>query len=156
LRRRPLVVIIDKLNKEINAALADPQITARVADLASTVLIASPADLDKLVIEQTAKWRKVVEEAAWWRKKPLAPLMAIASSNHSQPRCEVHAMRFPQRWISCSVDTTITRSTISVREQAAACQSVTQSIVSATEFSASFLRVLRRNLDNQQPSEKFH
>lgn len=57
------VAIIDRLNKEINAGLADPKIAARVAAMASTVFIASPADLDKLVIEQTAKWRKVVEEA---------------------------------------------------------------------------------------------
>jgi tripartite-type tricarboxylate transporter receptor subunit TctC len=57
------VAIIDKLNKEINAGLADPQIAARVADMASTVFIAAPADLDKLVIEQTARWGKVVAEA---------------------------------------------------------------------------------------------
>jgi len=57
------VAIIDKLNKEINAGLADPQIAARVADMASTVLIASPTDLDKLVIEQTAKWGKDIKEA---------------------------------------------------------------------------------------------
>jgi tripartite-type tricarboxylate transporter receptor subunit TctC len=55
--------IIDKLNKEINAGLADPQIAARVADMASTVLIASPTDLDKLVVEQTARWGKVIQEA---------------------------------------------------------------------------------------------
>ena len=57
------IAIIDRLNEEINAGLADPQIAARVADMASTVFIASPADLDKLVIKQTAKWSKVVEGA---------------------------------------------------------------------------------------------
>jgi len=57
------VAIINKLNKEINAGLADPEIAARVADMASTVFIASASDLDKLVIEQTTKWRKVIEEA---------------------------------------------------------------------------------------------
>jgi tripartite-type tricarboxylate transporter receptor subunit TctC len=57
------VAIIDRLNKEINAGLADPQIAARVADMASTVFIASPAELDKLVIEQTTKWSKVVQDA---------------------------------------------------------------------------------------------
>lgn len=57
------VAIIDKLNKEINAGLADPQIAARVADMASAVLIASPTDLDKLVVEQTAKWGKVIQES---------------------------------------------------------------------------------------------
>jgi tripartite-type tricarboxylate transporter receptor subunit TctC len=61
--RNAPVAIIDKLNQEINAGLADRKIAERVADLASTVFIASPADLDNLVIEQTAKWQKVIEEA---------------------------------------------------------------------------------------------
>jgi tripartite-type tricarboxylate transporter receptor subunit TctC len=60
--KRTPVTIIDRLNKEINTGLADPRIAARVADMASTVFIASPADLDELVIEQTAKWNKVVQE----------------------------------------------------------------------------------------------
>jgi tripartite-type tricarboxylate transporter receptor subunit TctC len=57
------VAVIGTLNKEINAGLANPQIAARIADMASTPFIASPADLDKQVIAETAKWRKVVEEA---------------------------------------------------------------------------------------------
>jgi tripartite-type tricarboxylate transporter receptor subunit TctC len=57
------VAIIDRLNKEINAGLADPQIAARIADMASTPFISSPADLDRLAIVETAKLRKVVEEA---------------------------------------------------------------------------------------------
>ena len=57
------VEIIDKLNKEINAGLADPVIAARVADLASTVFVASPAELDKLVVEYTEKWGKVIRAA---------------------------------------------------------------------------------------------
>ena len=40
--------IVDKLNKEINAALADPQLKARLADLGGTVLAGSPADFGKL------------------------------------------------------------------------------------------------------------
>lgn len=51
------------LNKEINAGLADPNIAARVADLASTVFVASPAELDKLVVENTEKWSKVIRAA---------------------------------------------------------------------------------------------
>ena len=57
------VAIIDKLNKEINAGLADPNIAARVADLAGTVFVASPAQLDKLVVESTEKWSKVIRAA---------------------------------------------------------------------------------------------
>jgi tripartite-type tricarboxylate transporter receptor subunit TctC len=57
------VAVIDKLNKEINEGLADPNVAARVADMASTVFIASPTDLDRLVVEQTEKWRKVIRAA---------------------------------------------------------------------------------------------
>jgi tripartite-type tricarboxylate transporter receptor subunit TctC len=55
--------IVDKLNKEINAALADPKIKARVADLGGTVLAISPADFGKLITDETEKWAKVVKFA---------------------------------------------------------------------------------------------
>jgi tripartite-type tricarboxylate transporter receptor subunit TctC len=57
------VPIIDRLNKEINAGLADPSIAARIVDLASTALVATPAELDKLVVESTEKWGKVIRAA---------------------------------------------------------------------------------------------
>jgi tripartite-type tricarboxylate transporter receptor subunit TctC len=55
--------IIDKLNKEINAGLADPKIKARLADLDGTVLIGSPTDFAKLIGEETEKWGKVIRAA---------------------------------------------------------------------------------------------
>jgi tripartite-type tricarboxylate transporter receptor subunit TctC len=55
--------IIEKLNKEINAGLSDPTIKSRLADLGSTVLPLSPADLGKLVTEETEKWGKVIRAA---------------------------------------------------------------------------------------------
>ena len=55
--------IVDKLNKEINAGLADPKIKARMADLGGTVLAGSPADFGKLVAEETEKWAKVIKFA---------------------------------------------------------------------------------------------
>jgi tripartite-type tricarboxylate transporter receptor subunit TctC len=55
--------IIDKLNKEINAALADPKIKARLADLGGTVFPGSPADFGKLIAEETEKWGKVIRAA---------------------------------------------------------------------------------------------
>ena len=51
---------IDALNKEINAALADPNMKARLADLGGTVLAGSPADFGKLIVEETEKWGKVL------------------------------------------------------------------------------------------------
>jgi len=53
--------IIDKLNREINAALADPKIKARLADLGDTVLPGSPTDFWKLIADETEKWAKVVK-----------------------------------------------------------------------------------------------
>jgi tripartite-type tricarboxylate transporter receptor subunit TctC len=52
--------IIDKLNREINAGLADPKIKARLADLGGEVLALSPADFAKLIAEETEKWGKVI------------------------------------------------------------------------------------------------
>ena len=55
------VDIIDKLNREINAALADPKLRARLADLGATVLAGSPADFGKFIADETEKWGKVVK-----------------------------------------------------------------------------------------------
>ncbi|HEV2955273.1 MAG TPA: tripartite tricarboxylate transporter substrate binding protein [Xanthobacteraceae bacterium] len=53
--------IIDKLNKEINAGLADPKMKARFADLGSTALPGSPADFGKLIADETENLAKVVK-----------------------------------------------------------------------------------------------
>jgi tripartite-type tricarboxylate transporter receptor subunit TctC len=53
--------IIAKLNIEINAALADPKMKARLADLGGMVLAGSAADFGKLIAEETEKWAKVVK-----------------------------------------------------------------------------------------------
>jgi tripartite-type tricarboxylate transporter receptor subunit TctC len=55
--------IVEKLNKEINAALADPKIKARLADPGGTVLPGSPADFGKHIAEETEKWGKVIRAA---------------------------------------------------------------------------------------------
>jgi tripartite-type tricarboxylate transporter receptor subunit TctC len=55
--------ITEKLNIEINAALADPKVKAQIADLGSTVLALSPPDFGKLIAEETEKWGKVVKFA---------------------------------------------------------------------------------------------
>jgi tripartite-type tricarboxylate transporter receptor subunit TctC len=53
--------IIDKLNKEINAGLADPKMKARLADLGGTVVAGLPADFGKLIFDETEKWARVVK-----------------------------------------------------------------------------------------------
>jgi tripartite-type tricarboxylate transporter receptor subunit TctC len=55
--------IIEKLNKEINAALADPKLKARLAELGGTVLAGSPTDFRKLIADETEKWGKVIRAA---------------------------------------------------------------------------------------------
>jgi tripartite-type tricarboxylate transporter receptor subunit TctC len=55
--------VINVLNREINGGLADPRIAARIADLAATPFRSSPGDLDKLVVEQTERWGRVIRAA---------------------------------------------------------------------------------------------
>jgi tripartite-type tricarboxylate transporter receptor subunit TctC len=55
--------IIDKLNKEINTALADPKIKARFADLGGTPLPLTPAEYGKILADETEKWGKVIRSA---------------------------------------------------------------------------------------------
>jgi len=55
--------IVDKLNKETNAALADPKIKARLAEFGGTMLAGSPADFGKFIATETEKWGKVVRFA---------------------------------------------------------------------------------------------
>ena len=55
--------IVDRLNKEINAALADPKMKSRLADIGGEPLPGSPADYGRLIAEETEKWGKVVRAA---------------------------------------------------------------------------------------------
>jgi tripartite-type tricarboxylate transporter receptor subunit TctC len=58
--RRTPGEIVDRLNREINAALADPKMKQRFADIGGEVLPGSPADFGKLIAAETEKWGKVV------------------------------------------------------------------------------------------------
>jgi len=55
--------IVEKLNKEINAGLADPKIKARLADLGAGPLALSPAEFGKFIADETEKWAKVIRAA---------------------------------------------------------------------------------------------
>jgi tripartite-type tricarboxylate transporter receptor subunit TctC len=55
--------IVDKLNKEINAALADIKIRARIADLGAVPFASSPAEFGKFIVEYTEKWASVIRAA---------------------------------------------------------------------------------------------
>jgi tripartite-type tricarboxylate transporter receptor subunit TctC len=57
------IAIIEKLNSEINAGLANSAIRARLADLGSTTLVGSAADFGDLIAEQTDRWAKVIRAA---------------------------------------------------------------------------------------------
>jgi len=61
LRKSTQAEIVDRLNKEINAILADPDMRARLADLGTTVFPGSSADFGKFIAEETEKWAKVVK-----------------------------------------------------------------------------------------------
>jgi tripartite-type tricarboxylate transporter receptor subunit TctC len=55
--------IVNKLNKEVNAALADPRMGARLSELGAIPLPGSPADFGGLIAQETAKWAKVIHTA---------------------------------------------------------------------------------------------
>jgi tripartite-type tricarboxylate transporter receptor subunit TctC len=55
--------IVDRLNKEINAALADPQMKARLADLSAEPTPMTPVEFGKFIADETEKWGKVIREA---------------------------------------------------------------------------------------------
>ena len=61
--RNTPVEIIGVLNKEVNAALADPKLQARFADLGRAALALSPAEYGKLLAGETEKWAKVIRAA---------------------------------------------------------------------------------------------
>jgi tripartite-type tricarboxylate transporter receptor subunit TctC len=55
--------IVERLNKEINAGMADPRLGARLTDLGGAILPGSPADFGKLIATETEKWAKVIKFA---------------------------------------------------------------------------------------------
>lgn len=57
------VEVVDRLNKEINAGLADPKVQARLADLGGASLVGSPEEFHKLIADETDKWSKVIRFA---------------------------------------------------------------------------------------------
>jgi len=61
--RNTPVEIVEKLNKEINAALAHPKMKSRLAELGAMVFSNSPEGLGKLIAEETEKWGKVIRAA---------------------------------------------------------------------------------------------
>jgi tripartite-type tricarboxylate transporter receptor subunit TctC len=61
--RNTPAALVDKLNREINAVIADPKMKARLADLGGTLLTGSPAEFGKLIADETEKWAKVIKSA---------------------------------------------------------------------------------------------
>jgi len=55
--------IVDRLNREVNAGLADPKMKSRLADLGGTVLSGSPSAFEKFIADETEKWAKVIRAA---------------------------------------------------------------------------------------------
>jgi len=61
--RNTPAAIVDKLNREINAVIADPAMTARLAELGGTVISGSPGEFGKFIADETEKWAKVIKSA---------------------------------------------------------------------------------------------
>src|SRR5262249_48516054 len=73
--------IVDHLNRETNAGLADPKIMERLADMGGMGLAGSPPDFGKLIADETAKWAKVIKVAGIKPQEPMdsAPAFAFAA-----------------------------------------------------------------------------
>ena len=61
--KRTSAEIIDKINREINAGLADPKMKVRFADLGGVPMPMTPAEFGKLIADETDKWAKVIRMA---------------------------------------------------------------------------------------------
>jgi tripartite-type tricarboxylate transporter receptor subunit TctC len=57
------IEIVDKLNKEINAGLSDPKLKTRIAAFGDTLLVLSPGDFGKFIVQETEKWGQVIRAA---------------------------------------------------------------------------------------------
>ena len=55
--------VVDKVNKDVNASLADAKLKARLDEWGATALTGSPADFGKFVADETEKWSKVIRTA---------------------------------------------------------------------------------------------
>ena len=55
--------IVARINREMNAVLADPKVKARLADLGADALTGSPAEFARLMTDETEKWAKVIRSA---------------------------------------------------------------------------------------------
>jgi tripartite-type tricarboxylate transporter receptor subunit TctC len=64
LRKTTPVEITDKLNEEINASIAEPEMKVRIDKLGATPMLGSPADFDKFITDETDKWAKVIRFAS--------------------------------------------------------------------------------------------
>jgi tripartite-type tricarboxylate transporter receptor subunit TctC len=80
--------VIMRLNKEVNAALADQRLTARIADLGGTVFVTSPDEFRAFIADYTEKWGKVIRFAGakvdWI--SPIAEPMELSASGHQVPK----------------------------------------------------------------------
>ena len=74
--------IVNKLNKEVNAALDDPKMKARLADFGGTPLPGSPVQFGKLIAEETEKWGKVIR-AAQYQAAGMKPRPKIGKTFHN-------------------------------------------------------------------------
>src|SRR5262249_30285495 len=85
--------IIDKLNKEINVALVEPKIKARLADLGAAALAGSPADFGKLISEEAEQWGKVIRAANIKPGGGSLGRRGVRWHNYGETRCSEDAHR---------------------------------------------------------------
>ena len=61
--RNTPAIVVDRLNREINASLADPRLKQRIADLGDEIFMSSPSEFKTYIAEYTEKWAKIIRAA---------------------------------------------------------------------------------------------
>jgi tripartite-type tricarboxylate transporter receptor subunit TctC len=83
--RRTPTAIVERLNEEINMALADPKLKARLADVGAEPMPMTPAEFEKFIVNETQKWGKIVKLAGI--KAGCFVTSLVAQGDNPQPTC---------------------------------------------------------------------
>jgi hypothetical protein len=101
-QKNTLAEIVDKLNTEINAVLAEPEQKGRLSDLGGTVLAGSPAEFGKLIADEAEKWDKIVRPSASSRSDARTTLDPRNSGESKcSPRSFRSSMLVLAEWLLC-------------------------------------------------------
>src|SRR5262249_40196974 len=139
--------IINKLNMEINSALADSKMRASFADLGSTPLPVSPADFGKFIVEEAEKWGKVIKSQASSRSD-------LALLNFSVRRSQLAHVAYGSITSFANVTSTSALPPLATKQRTSICDAKGQKATYAPQHNECLIRSPRRRAAaSKQPQE---